>query len=180
MVDLSNFKNIKSTGGGDILKPEEGKSYKIRMIGEPWVYTSEYQGKSSVRFALAIYNQTDGGAQVLMLSRTAFADIFALSENEDWGDPEDYDITMKRTGIELETKYSFAPSPKKELEKAKRDEVEAIELHEILDRLPSIQTAFPLSKVNDMDELLPKKTPVKATEVFDEAPDPEMPPDFLN
>src|ERR1035437_539631 len=153
--DWSKFKDIKS-GGGDILKPEEGKQYKIRVIGEPWVYTSEYKGNISTRFAITIYNQTDSCAQILMLSKTAFGDIFDLKENEEWGDPSEYDITMKRTGQDKETKYSFVPSVKKPLEADKVAEVEAIVLDDVLSRLPSVQIAFPISEL-DPDALKTKE-----------------------
>lgn len=180
MGNWDNFKNIKS-GGGDILKPEENKTYKIRVIGEPYVYTSEFKGKLSTRFAIRIYNQTDEQAQVLMLSKTAFGDIYELAENPDWGEVEDYDIAMKRTGSELETRYSFAPAPKRPLENDKKAEVEAILLEDVLSRLPSVQQAFPLSQVNDPGQLLPKKSaPAKAVGGEDiQAEDIDMPPDFL-
>lgn len=181
MSDWSNFRNLKG-GSGTILKPEEGKQYKIRVIGEPWVYSSEYQGNLSVRFALSIYNETEEQAQILMLSKTAFGNIYDLSENEDWGDPETYSITMKRTGEGTDTKYSFAPSPKKPLDADKKAEVESIVLDDVLSRLPSVQQAFPLSAVNDMDQLLPKKKSTVAQTLNGEdiqTEDIDMPEDFL-
>lgn len=179
MVDLSNFRNIKS-GGGEILKPEEGRPYKIRVIGEPWVYTSEFKGNFSTRFALTIYNHTDNAAQILLLSRTAFSDIYDIATNDEWGDYEHYDLTMKRTGEGTDTKYSFVPSSKSKLDADKKAEVESIVLDEVLSRLPSVQTAFPLSAVNDTDMLLVKKPLVpKTREVNIEDADPQMPPDFL-
>ena len=177
MSDWSKFKDLK-TGGGDILKPEEGKPYKIRVIGEPWVYTSEYKGNIYTRFAVTIYNQTDSQAQILMLSKTAFGDIYDLTEDSDWGDPEAYDITMKRTGQDKETRYSFIPSAKKALEAAKKAEVESIVLDEVLSRLPSVQQAFPLSQV-DPDALVSKKKPAAKEDIKDPFAGDEMPPDFL-
>ena len=171
MSDWDNFKKIKS-GGGDILKPEEGKSYKIRVIGEPWVYTSEYKGNVSTRFALKIYNQTDGAAQIIMLSKTAFGDIYDLKEDESWGEPSEYDISMKRTGQEKETKYSFVPQPKKPLEDDKIAEVESIVLDEVLSRLPSVQQAFPISQFDP--EQIARTVINKKTAQQD-----EMPSDFL-
>lgn len=162
MSNWDNFKKIKS-GGGDILKPEADKSYKIRIIGEPWVYTSEYQGNESTRFALTIYNQTDGKAQILMLSKTAFGNIFDLQEDPEWGPVEDYDISMKRTGEGTETKYSFIPSSKKPIDDEKKAEVESIVLDDVLSRLPSVLLAFPISEFDP--EALPKK---KATPGYDD------------
>lgn len=183
MADWSNFKNLKS-GGGEILKLEDGKTYKLRIIGEPYVYQSEFNGDLSTRFALTVYNQTDKKAQIVMLPKGAFGTIFDLVENEDWGDPEAYDIAIKRTGAGLETEYSIAPSPKKEIEKEKKEEVEAITLSEVLSRLPSVQMSFPISQV-DPDELLPKKRASKSKPILDgeeiqiEDIEGGMPEDFL-
>jgi hypothetical protein len=40
----------------------------------------------------------------------------ALANNEDWGDPHEYDITVSRTGSGLETKYQVHPSPHRQLD----------------------------------------------------------------
>jgi len=37
----------------------------------------------------------------------------SLIQNEDWGDPREYSITVNRTGEKMETKYSVLPSPAK-------------------------------------------------------------------
>lgn len=177
MNNWNNFKNIKS-GSGDILKLEDGKSYKLRFIGEPYVYETEYKGNPSIRFALTVYYQAENKAKIVMLPKTAVGQIYDLIENPDWGDPEDYDITVIKTGQEKETKYSIAPSPKKPLEKDKKAEVESIVLEDVLSRLPSINRAFPLSEVNDPDKLFPKKPAAKTSEdVIIE--DVEMPERFL-
>lgn len=185
MSDWSNFKNLKG-GSGDILKLEDGKAYKLRIIGEPFVYQSEFKGDLSTRFALTVYNQTDKKAQIVMIPRGAFGTIYELVENEDWGDPEEYDITIKRTGSGLETEYNIAPSPKKAIEPAKRAEVEAINLEDVLKRLPSVQFAFPLSQT-DPEQLLPakaKKTipkglPADSEEIQIEDIEQDMPENFL-
>lgn len=167
MSDWGKYKDLNK-GGSDILKPEPGKAYKIRIIGEPYVYSSEFKGKSTVRIALTIYNQTDSVAQILMLSLTAFGGVFDLKEDDEWGDPEAYDITMKRTGVDLETKYSFVPASKKPLEADKKTEVETISLSEVLSRLPSVQHSFPISEV-DPEELKVKKRPEVTENVEDDA-----------
>lgn len=162
-MSWSNFKNIK-TGGGDILKLENDKPYKLRIVGEPYVYESEYKGQFSIRFALAVYNQTAGKAQIVMLPKTAVGQIFSLIENPDWGDVDTYDITVKRTGESTDTVYSIAPSPKSKLEPDKKHEVESLVIEDVLSRLPSVSKAFPLSEVNDPDKLFPRqKTAEKET-----------------
>ncbi len=42
-------------------------------------------------------------------------DMKTLFDNEDWGEPQGYDITVTREGEKLETKYSVQPSLHKEL-----------------------------------------------------------------
>lgn len=181
MADWSNFKNLKGSSG-DILKLEDGKAYKVRIIGEPYVYQSEYNGDLSTRFALTVYNETDEKAQIVMLPKGAFGTIFDLTENEDWGNPEDYSITIKRTGSGLETEYSIAPSPKKKLDDDKIAEVESINLEDVLSRLPSVQMAFPISQVNPEELVSRKKKAIakplpKPKDVVIE--DVEMPSSFL-
>lgn len=187
-VDWSNFKNLKGSSG-DILKLEDGKSYKIRIIGEPWVYTSQFKEGDDIttRFALTIYNETEGKAQILMLPKGAFGTIFDLVESSEWGDPSSYSISVKRTGSGFDTEYTILPSPKSELDDDKIVEVESIILDDVLSRLPSVQQAFPISQV-DPEQLvsrkkkLPKAKPSKSLDAEDieiEDVDPEMPPDFL-
>ena len=149
MSDWNNFK-MPPNNSGDILKLEDGKPVKVRVIGEPYVYQSDYKGKPSTRFALAIWNQGTKAAQIMMLPKTPFGQIMDLATNEDWGDPEMYDITVKRTGTGKETEYSVQPSPnKKELSQENKDLVSAIDLKVVLERLPSVQFAIPLSEVDD-------------------------------
>ncbi|MBT7339196.1 MAG: hypothetical protein HN802_05860, partial [Candidatus Jacksonbacteria bacterium] len=41
--------------------------------------------------------------------------IMALVKNEKWGDPKGYDISITKTGADLETKYAVMPNPHTEL-----------------------------------------------------------------
>lgn len=175
--DWSRFKDIKGNSSS-IFKPENGVPYKVRVIGEPWVYTSDYNGQISTRFAVAVYNQTQGEAQLLMLPKTAFGTLFDLKENEEWGDPDQYDVTVKRTGSGTDTEWSIQPSPKTPLADNKREEVEAIMIGEVLERLPSVQQSFPISEL-DPEQLKPAKKSYAASESELNESDPEMPADFL-
>ena len=40
--------------------------------------------------------------------------IYSLSENEKWGNPNDYDLVITKTGSGMETRYSIMPEPKTE------------------------------------------------------------------
>ncbi len=43
-------------------------------------------------------------------------ELWALANNEDVGDPNEYDMTVARTGEGLETKYQVHPSPHRQLD----------------------------------------------------------------
>lgn len=149
MSNWSNYKMPPSTGG-DILKLEDGKAVKVRVVGEPCVFASDYQGKPSTRFALVVFNHAAKAPQILMLPKTAFGMIMDLATSEDWGDPEKYDISITRTGTGKETIYSVVPSPnKKELTKEDLEAAQAIELKSMLEKLPSVRFAVPLSEADD-------------------------------
>lgn len=173
------WNNIKiPSSGGDILKLESGKSYRVRIIGEPYVYASEFEGKPSTRYALAVWNETDNAANIMLLPPGAFGEILGYAMNEDdWGDPEQYDFVIKRTGTGLETKYSIQPSPKKaELDKDKREAVEKINLEEVLNRLPSVRFCMKASEAGE--EPFPKTKQIELSEtkkdvVIEDIPDDE-------
>jgi hypothetical protein len=40
----------------------------------------------------------------------------SLTDDEDWGDPKNYDIVVQREGEDLNTTYSVQPKPAKKLE----------------------------------------------------------------
>lgn len=144
--------NIKApSSGGDILKMESGKAYRVRIIGEPYVYQSEYEDKLSTRFAMTIWNQDEKAAQILLLPAGAFRTILGYANNEeDWGDPEMYDFLVKKTGSGLETRYTIQPSPKKTpLQTNDKAAVAAIDLADVLANLPSVSMAHKASEMGE-------------------------------
>lgn len=73
-------------------------------------------------WAFVVYNYNTERVQILEITQKGIMDtIYNLNNNEDWGDPKEYDITVNRKGESLETKYDTQPSPKTELtEKIKK------------------------------------------------------------
>lgn len=176
MTDWSKYKNkMPPSGGGDLLKLEDGKGVKIRVVGEPYVVQTEYKGTPSTRFALKFWNQSAKIAQFIMIPKTPLNALLALAENtEDWGDPEQYDVTITRTGSGKETEYSVQPSPNKgSLDKAKRLAVEAVDLEASLKRFPSISLVIPLADVSDefwsKHKPQPRKDEPSLSEIAEEA-----------
>ena len=48
--------------------------------------------------------------------KTILSQIKALSDNKEWGEVQDYDITITRSGQDLETQYTVVPNPKKAID----------------------------------------------------------------
>jgi hypothetical protein len=71
-------------------------------------------GRTMHFMAMVVYNWTDGKFQIFeSTSKQVNAGIKALVDNEDWGNPMEYDITVTKTGAGRETKYSVMPGSKK-------------------------------------------------------------------
>ena len=62
---------------------------------------------------MLVYNYKLGAVQSLELTQaTIMKAIKSLVENTAWGNPQDYDISIDKTGKDLLTKYSVIPNPK--------------------------------------------------------------------
>lgn len=117
--DGSNkFRILKSpiVGWSWWTEEEDGKKVPHR------VYTfndvpSEYRPEARHFWALIVMNHNTDDINILEITQKSIqAGIKALTDDEDWGVPYDYDINVTRTGEKLETKYTVTPSPKKKLD----------------------------------------------------------------
>lgn len=139
-------------GGGVYQKFNDGDSFTFRIAGEPVVYESifEKEGeetKISTRYAWKAWNFDTNEAVILQLGITGYKDIAALAVDADWGDPTKYNITIKRTGTALNTKYSITPKPNRD--ELPADTVEAladIDLKEKIAAGKGVQHVFLLSE----------------------------------
>lgn len=61
--------------------------------------------------AVAI-NRDNGEVGVLKKGATVFGPITELREDDNWGDPKNYDLKIKATGAGLKRKYVITPIPK--------------------------------------------------------------------
>jgi hypothetical protein len=85
-------------------------------------------------WAFVVYNQDAKRIQILEITqRTIQKAIMALIKNVKWGDPKNYDITIVKSGKDLDTEYTVTPNPKEELDKEILKQYEAmnIELEEL-------------------------------------------------
>jgi hypothetical protein len=107
----------KPAGGGDglFLKLKSGDAVKMRIASPPAVYDQSFtddDGKVTVstRYAWVVWNRNEERAQVFSQGKSVFNQLADLVP--EWGEPDSYDITVKRTGEQLETRYSVTPAPK--------------------------------------------------------------------
>lgn len=108
MTDVKSlYSSNKPTGGnGLFLKIDPDKSAKLRILGLPIAFDSEYEGKVSKKWAWPVYNHDEEKVQILQGGAQIYTGLLALIEDDDWGDPAEYDITVKRSGSGTDTKYA--------------------------------------------------------------------------
>lgn len=117
--------NSEKDENGNVVKGENGmpKRKVHRVALDAVIPVSELEvdqwgkpGKASQFLAAIVYNYSKGVFQVMsVVQKQINAGIKALVDNEDWGDPTTYDITVTKTGNGRETKYAIMPGVKKEM-----------------------------------------------------------------
>lgn len=67
-------------------------------------------------WTFVVWDYKDEAVKILEIVQSTIQDaIYSLHNDKDWGNPIKYDLTIKRTGEELKTKYNVVPTPPKEL-----------------------------------------------------------------
>lgn len=67
-------------------------------------------------WAMPVINYATGKVEILEITQKSIQKtIKELAQDEDWGDPRQYDIAITRQGEGLETEYSVVPKPNKPL-----------------------------------------------------------------
>lgn len=106
----SNNKPV--SGNGLFLKLESGQTLRLRFLDIPVVFDSEYQGKTSTKYAWLVYNHDESKVQIYQGGATIYNALNDLIQDSDWGDPKEYDVKVSRNGVGKETKYALVASPK--------------------------------------------------------------------
>lgn len=107
---------------------------KIRILGSAIVGYIDWDNKKPVRtktrpteffdnekppkhfWAFPVWDYATKSVKILEVTQTTIQGaIYELSHDENWGDPKEYDITIKKTGEKMETEYSVVPIPPKPL-----------------------------------------------------------------
>jgi len=88
------------------------------------------QGQEPIKhfWAFPVWNYDENAVQIMEVTqKTIMSALKALVENEDWGDPKNYDITISRSGEGMETEYNVTPSPQKPLPVEAKQEMEDLQ-----------------------------------------------------
>lgn len=124
-----------SLGGGSYYKFEDGKTLVARIVSDPAIFDSEYQGRLSTKYAWLIYNIDEKEVQIMQLPKTGYRALAAIAADPEYGNPmeNDYVVKITRTGQKQQTKYNVVPSPKKfEIDEDLKAEIEDVDLIERL------------------------------------------------
>lgn len=129
----SIYQTYKPAGGSDglFLRLADGDSVKLRIASEPAIYSQEFTNDGEVtvstKFAWVVWNRNEKKAQVFSQGKSVYNQLADLVD--EWGEPTEFDCTVKRTGQMLETRYSVTPAPKSvDLTKEEQAECDKIDL----------------------------------------------------
>lgn len=110
------YKNyVPPVSGGIYNKFEDGVTYTFRIASQPVVYETDFTNKitnettTSSKYAWLVFDLVNKAFKVLSLPVTGYRQIAALGSDEDFGDPEGYNLKITRRGTGLDTVYTIIP-----------------------------------------------------------------------
>lgn len=160
------YEEHQPTGGsGSYLKFEDGKTVTLKIMSDPVIFDSIFEGQGvprtvSTKYAFIVYNFNDKEVQVMQLPKTGYRALAAVAADPDYGNPmeNDYVIKVTRTGQKQQTKYGIVPLLKKvAIPEEVTDEVNDIDLVERLNNSPNAERAAWL--FDEIDGKRPKEAP---------------------
>lgn len=66
--------------------------------------------KPRMQWVVKVLDRADNKIKILESGSMIFGQLRKLAENEEYGDPKEYDITINRTGEKLNTEYTVIPA----------------------------------------------------------------------
>ncbi|MBW4469200.1 MAG: hypothetical protein KME45_02945 [Stenomitos rutilans HA7619-LM2] len=131
---------VRTSGGGNYFRPQDGKN-KVRILSDAtvgYVYwnnqnkpvrsmehpgnptdirLSDKTGKpESIKYfwAMVVWDYAKEQLAIWEITQVSVQDqLEAFYDNDEWGHPNGYDITISRSGNGMDTKYTVQPSPAK-------------------------------------------------------------------
>ena len=137
-----NYELPKSSGG-NYFKFEQGAN-KFRVMTPPiigWEYWNRNDKPVRLKeqpteapddlrtgdkikhfWAFGVWNYKVNRIQILEITQASIqGPLTELVTNDDWGPPQDYDITITKKGEKLDTEYTVTPSPHKDVPQEARN-----------------------------------------------------------
>jgi len=115
-------------GSGEKFKVLEGKN-SIRILSEPRMVQSVYQGQPNTKFVAWVLDRADGKIKLYYMPKTVLESISAFEEDEQFGFsslPMPYDININAKGAGTkEVAYTVLPGKAGALTPAELDEFKA-------------------------------------------------------
>lgn len=104
MSVYTNYQPEESAGM--FLKLKDGDSFKLRILSEPAI--TVYKEGDRPRYAWIVYNHDQKKVQVYGAGVSVYSQIVSLIE--DWGEPTEFDLRVKREGAGInDTSYTVTP-----------------------------------------------------------------------
>jgi hypothetical protein len=115
-------------GSGEKFKVVEGKN-SIRILSEPRVVRSTYQGQPNTKFLAWVIDRADGAIKLYFMPKTVLEAISALEEDEQFGFnglPMPYDLSINARGAGTkDVVYNVLPGKPGALTPAELEEFKA-------------------------------------------------------
>lgn len=130
MADEYGYDYEPQVGGNYLRLKKRGDSIKIRLVSTPVHYQKEWEGKLREQFAWLAIDRADGDVKIFTAGISVYLTIKGFVQDEDWGDPTGYDLTITRIEESTANFYKVIPSPSKspitpeELEKVKNSNLD--------------------------------------------------------
>jgi hypothetical protein len=93
---------------------DENKPVRLKVMPEESPEDMKSEGKVKHFWAFVVWNYKEKRMQILELTQVSIqGPITDLVNSEDWGNPQEYDLTITKKGQKLDTEYTVQPSPHK-------------------------------------------------------------------
>lgn len=116
---------------------KDGDKAKVRIASDPAISSNEFKDAEtgevtiSTKYSWVVWNREESKAQVFSRGASIFRQLAALVD--DWGEPTNYDCTIKRSGMGLATRWTITPTPKSDpLTKEEQAECDKVDLLKVV------------------------------------------------
>lgn len=165
--DSASLSNKSNQPDANFMKLKQGDNV-IRVVGNPSKIDSHWEttldgatrkvvcigagcpicrkgGKPQRRYQLKVIDRSDGQVKILDVGATVISQIQEYARDPEYGDPNNYDFKIAKTGQSLETKYTVKAS---RTNKPLTDEEKAL-----IEASPSIESLNPIMTVEEIEKL---------------------------